>query len=135
MSGYPDHNIPEFNFAAHDLRERGHYVLNPAETAGGEGRIPRPQLLSIDIAYIQASEALAMLSGWTLSQGANLELAVAHQLGKRAFWYDPTYDSGLGKEIYWLGTTASFTTDPDDPRRIRFSKGGHIESPRTPWSE
>lgn len=135
MSGYPEWNMPAFNQASEKLRRQGHRVFNPAETAGGDGDLPRDRLISVDIAYIQNSDALVMLPAWKLSLGANLELAVAYQLGKRIFEYDPGDPGLLGPEIFFRGLDTQVTFDPSDPARVRFTKEGHIERPRTPWGE
>lgn len=97
MTGYPKWNYPAFREAALCLRENGHIVLNPAETAGGSTHLTRSQFLYIDIGYVQAAEALVVLPGWKQSRGALLEVHIAHSLEKPVFWFDP--EVGLGPQI------------------------------------
>ena len=81
MTGLPDDNKPAFRRLAFELRICGHTVLNPAEnttppcggTWSGWMRLALPQLA--------ASEAVALLPGWTRSDGALWEYANARRLG------------------------------------------------------
>ncbi len=103
MSGLPDWNYPAFRDAAALLRDRGHIVLNPAETAGGSTHLSRAQFLYIDIGYVQAAEAVVVLPGWRRSKGAMLEVHIAHSLEKPVFWYDSAVGVGPQIEIQGFG--------------------------------
>lgn len=79
MTGLPQCNYPAFTAAAQHLRGLGYDVLNPAEntppscgTWAGWMRLALAQLVRAD--------AVAFLSGWELSAGANREREVAHWL-------------------------------------------------------
>ena len=76
MRGYPDSNYPRFNEVAAKLRAAGHEVYNPAE-------ITQPFEVRKHFAeycdYIcRQADAIFMLDGWSVSQGANIE----HDLAK-----------------------------------------------------
>ena len=75
MTGLPDNNFPSFHSAAAALRACGYEVVNPAEIDPG---------VSADIVGKRAlcdCDVLALLPGWQDSDGANLELHLAHRLG------------------------------------------------------
>lgn len=99
MTGRPEWNYPAFREAALCLRENGHIVLNPAETAGGSTRLTRTQFLYIDVGYVQAADALVMLPGWENSKGALLELHIATALEKPAYDYSRLH-GGLGSRVH-----------------------------------
>lgn len=109
MTGLKDWNYPAFREAAKCLRENGHIVLNPAETAGGSTRLTRTQFLYIDIGYVQAAEAVVVLPGWRRSKGALLEVHIAHSLEKPVFWFDP--EVGVGPQIEIKGFGARVRPD------------------------
>lgn len=92
MRGLPEYNYPAFHDAAAVLRGRGHQVLNPAETAGGATDLPYTTYLRIDVGYVQAADAVAVLPGWQDSKGALLEVHIAHALEKPVY----AYVSGVG---------------------------------------
>jgi hypothetical protein len=82
MSGLPENNYPAFHAAAAQLRAAGYTVINPAELG-----LP-PGLDWID--YMRAAitammlgkaEALAMLPGWRISEGAVAEWELGRRLG------------------------------------------------------
>lgn len=82
MSGFADLNIPAFNAEAIRLRAMGLDVVNPVDLN------PQPatcweQCMRNDIAALMTCDTLALLSGWELSDGANLELHIAHRVGIR----------------------------------------------------
>ena len=81
MTGLPELNFPAFHAAAAKLRERGHAVVNPAEinaeTCGGDWHY----YMKADIKALCDCDALALLPGWQNSDGAHLELHIAHRLG------------------------------------------------------
>ncbi|MBL8474429.1 MAG: DUF550 domain-containing protein [Rhodocyclaceae bacterium] len=78
MTGIADNNFPAFHEWARRLRAEGYEVVSPAEIqeAGTwEG------CLRNDIRELCTCDAIALMPGWENSQGANLELHVAHRLG------------------------------------------------------
>jgi hypothetical protein len=98
MRGYLDFNYPRFHAATRNLRDRGYRVINPAETAGGDQTLPRETYMRIDIGYVLASDAVAVLPGWQFSAGARLEVAIAQNIGLPVFKYDVRTDD-LGEQI------------------------------------
>lgn len=80
MSGLPEHNYPAFNAAAARLRAQGHDVVNPAEL-NPDASTDWHACLRRDIAALTTCNTLALMPGWEHSQGAHLELDVAHRLG------------------------------------------------------
>lgn len=80
MTGLPELNFPAFNAAAAALREAGFEVVNPAEI-NPDGRKTWAQCMRADIRELCTCDALALLQGWEGSQGAHLELQLAHRLG------------------------------------------------------
>jgi len=81
MAGYPEHNYPAFHAAAADLESRGSFlVVNPA-TLHGPGEHTREDCLRRDIAALCRCSTIYMLDGWSKSEGAKLEYAVAKAIG------------------------------------------------------
>ena len=100
MSGIAAFNIPAFDAAAEELRERGFEVVSPAEVDGPITRevllqspdgshddLPKDEGWSFYLARdfrILADEGvqlIATLPGWQNSRGARCEVAVAKELG------------------------------------------------------
>lgn len=90
MAGLPDHNFPAFRAHAALLRGQGHDVVNPAEIDNSgkswEG------CLRTDLREMCTCEAIALMPGWEASNGANLELHVAHRLGMKVIHLPPQFD-------------------------------------------
>lgn len=80
MSGLPEHNFPAFNAEAARLRAMGYSVINPAEI-NPDGKDSWHQCLRKDLKALCDCDALVLLPGWEHSQGAHLELHVAHRMG------------------------------------------------------
>jgi hypothetical protein len=80
MTGIADANFPAFHAAAESLRASGHEAVNPAEIMPDKG-LPWHAYMRADIKALCDCDALALLPGWQNSQGAHLELHVAHRLG------------------------------------------------------
>lgn len=87
MTGLPDNNFPAFDEAAAALRACGYEVVNPAEIDPGVsvdvvGKAAFWQAcMRADIRALCDCDALALLPGWQDSDGAHLELHLAHRLG------------------------------------------------------
>lgn len=79
MTGLPNLNFPAFHAEAARLREFGYYVINPAEInrEGAEWQT----CLRADLRAMLDCDTLALLPGWSKSQGAHLEIHVAHRVG------------------------------------------------------
>lgn len=86
MTGLPDHNVPVFHAATAELRAAGYEVTSPAELnvsepiadpdkPGAWGRYMRR-----DIPHLLKCDAVALLPGWLMSEGANLEVIVAKRV-------------------------------------------------------
>lgn len=80
MSGILEHNFPAFNAEAARLRGMGLEVVNPAEINPG-GEKSWEECLRADIKALCDCDAIALLPGWEQSNGAHLELHIAHRLG------------------------------------------------------
>jgi hypothetical protein len=87
MTGYPDWNYPAFREAAKALRESGHEVFSPAETAGGDTSQPRAYYMRASLAALLHAEAIMLLPGWETSAGAKTEMRVALALSLPVFAY------------------------------------------------
>lgn len=79
MTGISEHNFPAFHAGATQLRDAGFTVLNPAEA--GSGEMSWADYLRRDLRQVLDSDGIALLSGWSLSRGAKLEVHVAEELG------------------------------------------------------
>lgn len=86
MTGKTDHNRPTFRFVAERLTLAGYDVINPGEQPDG---LTWHEYLVNDVnAIIGHADALALLPGWHLSKGANLEHRVARAFNLPArMWY------------------------------------------------
>lgn len=80
MTGIPQSNFPAFHAAAMALRERGMEVCNPAEINADQSA-PWVQGMRDDIKALCDCDAIALMPGWEHSQGAHLELHIAHRIG------------------------------------------------------
>lgn len=82
MTGIHDHNFPMFNAAAGALRARGYTVVNPAEI-NPDHNMSWHDCLRADIKALCDCDVLVLLPQWEISQGAHLELHIAHRIGMR----------------------------------------------------
>lgn len=80
MSGKDDLNFPLFNREATRLRSMGYRVVNPAEL-NPDPRTPWHECMKNDLKALLDCESIVMLEGWEDSQGAHLELHIAHRVG------------------------------------------------------
>ena len=92
MTGYENSNFPAFHATADALRARGMEVVNPAEinvTGYSQGH-PEfyNQCLRADLKAMMDCHAIALMRGWERSNGANLELHVAHRVGMEVLFVD-----------------------------------------------
>lgn len=81
MTGRPNHNKPAFYAAAALLAEAAHIPVNPAEVCAQLGATEWADCMRADIKALCDCDAIALLPGWEMSQGAQLELHIAHRLG------------------------------------------------------
>lgn len=84
MTGYPQFNFPAFEQASKMLRAVGFDVVSPHEAGKGElGKTWADYLRQDLAAMLDGCTAVATLSGWEQSRGAQLEVHVATALGMR----------------------------------------------------
>ena len=83
MTGLHNKNKDEFNAAEKLLTEKGHVVLNPASLPDG---LRNNSYMSIGVAFIDASDAIYMLSSHADSKGAEIELKYALYQNKKVFF-------------------------------------------------
>ena len=80
MTGIEDFNYPAFNAVADRLRAIGYEVENPADhgiVAGAEWA----DYMAYDLTRLGLCGVIALLPGWERSEGAKLEVQIAHRLG------------------------------------------------------
>lgn len=82
MTGMPEHNFPLFNAEAARLRALGYDVVNPVDINPDPGPTWH-ECLRKDLLALLTCDTLVLLDGWMISQGAHLELHVAHRVGMR----------------------------------------------------
>lgn len=80
MTGVPDLNFPLFNAEADRLRSLGYEVVNPVEICE-DPNTPWHDCMRADIKALLDCDVIALLDGWEDSQGAHLELHIAHRVG------------------------------------------------------
>lgn len=89
MSGIPQNNFPAFAQHAAELRASGFDVVSPHEIQeAGTWEL----CLRADIRELCTCDAIALMSGWEASKGANLELHIAHRLGMKVMHLPPVFD-------------------------------------------
>lgn len=97
MSGIKDFNFPAFNDAATKLRADGWHVFNPAENFDGRTDLARNVYMTADFKHLLSvaddpgfeTRGIVMLPGWSGSQGARVEVAMALEMGlEMYFWQD-----------------------------------------------
>lgn len=104
MSGIADHNFPAFNAAAARLRAAGLEVVNPAEI-NVDTALGWHECLRKDMSALAECTTLALLPGWQNSNGAHLELHVAHRLGMRIVLIDELVRPAAGEAGAGAGAT------------------------------
>lgn len=80
MTGMPDWNFPAFNAEAARLRALGYDVVNPADI-NPDTTTPYNECLRHDLQALLTCDTIAMLDGWMDSNGAHLEMHIAHRVG------------------------------------------------------
>jgi hypothetical protein len=88
MTGLPEHGFPAFYEAAEKLTAVGYDVINPAENFGGRTDLARSAYMREDIGNVLKADGLALLSGWSQSKGASLEVQIADELGLLSNYVD-----------------------------------------------
>lgn len=115
MTGLPKANIPAFDKATKDLRERGYKVVSPAELddadvrkasyADSTGMVHASnhgEFLSRDVLIVAYEvDAIALLPKWFESTGAKLEAFIALMYKKPLYAYTPTRKKGLTRIADW----------------------------------
>lgn len=81
MTGLPEYNYPFFHRVAKALRGAGYSITSPAELSPPDS--DWHSAMRRDIAALCTCTDLILLPEWENSQGAHLELMVAHRLGLR----------------------------------------------------
>ena len=90
MSGLPEYNYPAFFAAEQTLAAAGYNVLNPARNEPSKGNQESDGYASWSwymrrsLEQIAKADGMALLPGWRSSEGAQLEVHIAHKLGMRA---------------------------------------------------
>lgn len=80
MSGLPDLNFPAFDAEASRLSDLGYDVVNPANI-NPDPSTPWHECMRNDLTALLSCDTIAMLPGWENSNGAHLEMHVAHRVG------------------------------------------------------
>ncbi|MDR0771286.1 MAG: DUF4406 domain-containing protein [Burkholderiales bacterium] len=80
MTGFAEWNFPAFHAEAARLRALGYDVINPAEI-NQDQNISWRDALRNDLKALLICDTIAMLEGWQNSDGAHLEMHVAHRVG------------------------------------------------------
>jgi nucleoside 2-deoxyribosyltransferase len=83
IAGVPDFE-ERFAAAEHEIAELGHTVINPAVMPLG---LRSADYMRISLAELEAADAVALLPGWALSGGTQIEVLYALYAGKRLFAY------------------------------------------------
>lgn len=80
MTGMPDFNFPAFNAEAARLTALGYDVVNPVDINPDTGTSWH-ECLRNDLKALLDCDTIAMLDGWMDSNGAHLEMHIAHRVG------------------------------------------------------
>lgn len=96
MRGIPELNFPEFYRIAAKWEKQGWRVVNPAQMDKEHGYVPTKtqtsfanlsieQAMARDLPAVASVDAIALMRGWERSQGANMELKHAIEMGKHVY--------------------------------------------------
>lgn len=83
ITGYPYYK-EDFQRAQNTLEQMGHIVLSPLFLPDG---LTYDDYMVITRSFCYVCEAIYMLDGWELSNGATIEYELAKSLGKQ-IWYE-----------------------------------------------
>lgn len=82
ISGMPNDNIEAFAEAAATLRAKGYDAINPHELHEGATDRTWEGYMCRDLPHVLASQVVATLPGWENSDGAQIEVFIAHRRKK-----------------------------------------------------
>jgi nucleoside 2-deoxyribosyltransferase len=98
MTGFHDHNYPEFAKWSADLRRRGFDIVSPHELNAGEEALvhtndeevaaARLRCMRKDLQAMIDCDGIILLPGWQRSQGAVDEFECARRLGLEILFLD-----------------------------------------------
>ena len=94
MTGYENLNKEKFNKKTEELRNIGHFVINPVEISIDvekrcfENEAKREDYLKEDIKYLIICDTIYFLEGWSKSEGAVLEYIIAKALNLHIVFED-----------------------------------------------
>lgn len=116
MTGLPNFNYSGFAQVAGHLRSLGLVVINPAEEFGGNPHLHRTQYLRKAIHSVMECDGVVCMPNWIMSEGAKLEVSVAHQLDKKVYLLlGFTNESPVMAEILpehlFIGATEEYVAD------------------------
>lgn len=108
VSGHDDLNRPAFDAVARQLKDQGWKTLIPLDYANtpeaqkeaeehGKGAVGMPgyqEAMRRSLCLLLAAERVYVLPGWTMSNGASLEVRVAEAVGI------PVYDATDMRPLY-----------------------------------
>ena len=120
MSDVEDYNRPAFNRAAYELRDAGFAVFNPAEVSGAD-TWRWSDYMRVSLRGMLECDALYVLDGYDTSQGANIEIRLARELGMPVYYQTP-------KPIPTITVT---TVHAGDPMKSLMRLKGLLERPET----
>lgn len=80
MTGIKDNNRPAFAKASQILRKAGYRVISPPDLDKFSRHRTWEGFLRRDLSFLVKCDAIATLSGWKKSRGANLEVHVGKAL-------------------------------------------------------
>lgn len=89
MTGLPGDNYPAFHAAAQQLRQQGHHVENPAESAPPPCGGTWLGWMRQAVAQLVSCDEICLLPGWEHSRGARVEHELARGLGLRISHLQP----------------------------------------------
>lgn len=126
MQGKDLHNFPAFFSAALHLRGFGHKVINPAEIDMARGFNPGVAIIEQEFnmesvllddfkSIMFEVDAVVFLPDWESSEGARIERALAHYIGKEVYLYDQVSITGMIPDIP-RKPVVSFDKAADVPR-------------------
>ncbi len=105
MRGYPELNFPEFFRVEAIWKNLGWDVVNPAQMDKDHGYDPTVKVsgaapsfaecMARDLPAVASCDAIALMTGWQKSVGANTELRHAIDLGKAV------YDANTQQVVGW----------------------------------